>query len=106
MRRRAGSSTPSPALTFASAWPSVACGGTDTMEYRHARLGRLLPLVAVVALAWVHVLYLAWGMERMDIGADMLLMPRMTDWQLVDLWLVFRMWAVMMVAMMLPSALP
>jgi predicted metal-binding membrane protein len=66
----------------------------------------LLGLGAMIALAWAYVLYLGWGMENMDVGMDMALMPRMTDWQLVDLLLVFLMWVVMMVAMMLPSSLP
>ena len=70
------------------------------------RLALLLPLAAVIALAWVELLYLGWGMDHMDAGADMLLMPRMTDWQPADLALVFLMWTLMMVAMMLPSALP
>ncbi|WP_313953287.1 DUF2182 domain-containing protein, partial [Accumulibacter sp.] len=46
------------------------------------------------------------GMANMDVGMDMLLMPRMTDWRPIDLALVFLMWSVMMVAMMLPTALP
>ena len=66
----------------------------------------LLGLGAMIALAWAYVLYLGWGMENMDVGMDMALMPRMTDWQAIDLLLVFLMWAVMMVAMMLPSSLP
>jgi len=37
---------------------------------------------------------------------DMWIMPRMAGWSAADLALVFLMWAVMMVAMMLPSALP
>lgn len=66
----------------------------------------LLGLGAIIALAWAYVLYMGWGMENMDVGMDMALMPRMTDWQTVDLLLVFLMWVVMMVAMMLPSSLP
>ncbi|HVR62415.1 MAG TPA: DUF2182 domain-containing protein [Polyangia bacterium] len=42
----------------------------------------------------------------MDVGGDMLLMPRMVGWRAIDLLLVFIMWALMMAAMMLPSALP
>jgi predicted metal-binding membrane protein len=57
-------------------------------------------------LAWLYVLYMGWGMEHMDSGADMAIMPRMAAWNGVDLFLVFAMWAVMMVAMMLPSATP
>jgi predicted metal-binding membrane protein len=63
-------------------------------------------LGAVIVLAWAYLLWMAWGMQHMDVGASMLLMPRMTDWGPVDLLLVFLMWAVMMAAMMLPSALP
>jgi len=70
------------------------------------RLPVLLGLGGTTALAWAYLLYMAWGMEHMDVGIDMLLMPRMTDWSVVDLALVFLMWAVMMVAMMLPSTLP
>jgi predicted metal-binding membrane protein len=36
----------------------------------------------------------------------MAIMPRMTSWQTADLALVFAMWAIMMLAMMLPSAAP
>jgi len=70
------------------------------------RLAVLLGLGAMIALAWAYLLYMGWGMANMDIGMDMALMPRMTDWEAVDLLLVFLMWAVMMVAMMLPSSLP
>lgn len=55
------------------------------------------------AAAWAYVALSAYGMEHMDIGAEMLLMPAMTNWQLKDLILVLLMWIVMMAAMMLPS---
>lgn len=42
----------------------------------------------------------------MDAVADSLLMPAMTGWRGTDLLLVFVMWAIMMFAMMLPSAMP
>jgi predicted metal-binding membrane protein len=70
---------------------------------------RVLPVAALLALcglAWAYVLYLAWGMGNMEVGAGMVMMPRMTSWQAVDVALVFVMWAVMMIAMMLPSAAP
>jgi predicted metal-binding membrane protein len=56
------------------------------------------------ALAWAYLGWMAWGMAHM--GADIFLMPAMTGWGPVDLLLVWLMWAVMMVAMMLPSATP
>ena len=63
-------------------------------------------LMAVTALAWAYLLYMGWGMEHMEAGADMAIMPRMTDWKAIDLLLVFAMWVIMMAAMMLPSAAP
>jgi predicted metal-binding membrane protein len=61
---------------------------------------------AVLVLSWSYLLWMDWGMRHMDRGADMLLMPRMVGWGALDLMLVFVMWAVMMAAMMLPSAMP
>jgi hypothetical protein len=43
--------------------------------------------VTVAYLAWMD-----WGMRNMDQAADMLLMPRMVEWQAGDLALVFLMW--------------
>jgi predicted metal-binding membrane protein len=62
-------------------------------------------LVSVAALGWVYLVYLARGMGDMDMIADMA-MPQMQTWGMVDLALLFVMWAVMMVAMMVPSASP
>ena len=63
-------------------------------------------LTAAAALAWTYLLYMSWGMEHMDAGAAMAIMPRMTDWGAIDLLLVLAMWAIMMAAMMLPSTVP
>jgi predicted metal-binding membrane protein len=52
------------------------------------------------------VIGMAWGMENMDVSADWLLMPSMVSWGVLDVALVFVMWALMMTAMMLPSAVP
>jgi predicted metal-binding membrane protein len=65
-----------------------------------------LGLGSVVALAWGYLLYMGWGMEHMEVGVNMAIMPRMTQWGTIDLLLVFMMWVVMMVGMMLPSATP
>ena len=70
------------------------------------RLGLLLGLGSVVALAWGYLLYMGWGMEHMEVGVNMAIMPRMTQWGIIDLLLVLMMWVVMMVGMMLPSATP
>ncbi len=66
----------------------------------------MAPVLAFCAAAWAYVGYLAWGMENMDIGAEMLLMPAMLGWDGIDLLRVLLMWILMMAAMMLPSALP
>lgn len=66
----------------------------------------LCGVIVVIAISWGYLVYMAWGMENMDLAADWWIMPRMTDWGSADLALVFAMWAVMMAAMMLPSAVP
>ena len=82
---------------------------------RRDRIAALAGVLAVAALAWVHLL----GMARHDAGmgagmagemaggmtADMA-MPHLQGWDGADLVLLVVMWAVMMVAMMLPSAAP
>jgi len=61
-------------------------------------------LLALVAASWSYLVYQDWAMRHMDL-ADMA-MPSTGPWSTADFVLVFVMWAVMMVAMMLPSALP
>ena len=59
----------------------------------------LVGVAGVAALAWAYTVYLAWDMRGMA-------MPLMQSWGAVDLALMFIMWAVMMVAMMVPTAAP
>jgi predicted metal-binding membrane protein len=65
-----------------------------------------LGLVAVAGVSWLYLVYMAWGMANMDVPAAQLFMPAMMHWGATDLVLVFVMWAIMMAAMMLPSATP
>jgi predicted metal-binding membrane protein len=66
----------------------------------------ILAGVAVVALAaWAYLVYLAREMGAMGMAPNMM-MPNMQSWGAVELLLLFVMWAVMMVAMMVPSAAP
>ncbi|MBC7897844.1 MAG: DUF2182 domain-containing protein, partial [Cytophagaceae bacterium] len=64
-------------------------------------------VVVLASLAWAHLL----GMGRHDsamgrgMGAGMV-MPHMQEWGGANLVLLIGMWAVMMVAMMLPAAAP
>lgn len=56
-------------------------------------------LIALAAIAWAYLVYLAG-----DMGAMMI--PRDESWRAGDFSFQFGMWAVMMVAMMTPSAAP
>jgi predicted metal-binding membrane protein len=60
--------------------------------------------MVAAAGAWVYLGWMAWGMQHMQ--AHLVLMPAMNDWAPVDLALAWLMWAVMMMAMMLPPAAP
>src|SRR6266699_4110500 len=73
---------------------------------RHDRAVVLGSLSFVILLAWGYLLTGAGvGMEMMDMGGGrMMAMP--PEWTLAYGLVVFAMWAVMMVAMMLPSAAP
>ena len=63
-------------------------------------------LAGVAALSWGYLICIDWGMRHMDVGMEMVIMPAMQHWTAWDLVLVFLMWAIMMVAMMVPAASP
>ena len=75
-------------------------------------------LVLLTLLAWVYLLFQERGMTSMKMAGPMMdmpmnmpmpmemSMPQMQPWQPAQLGLLFVMWAVMMVAMMLPTAAP
>lgn len=63
-------------------------------------------MLCAAGLGWLYLVYMAWGMQHMHVPAAQWLMPAMMDWTATDLLLVWLMWALMMAAMMLPSALP
>src|SRR5680860_408922 len=70
----------------------------------HARSGRVLAaLAAVTALCWAYLFTVAAAMDSMG---SALAMPMTSAWTSGDLALMWTMWAVMMAAMMLPSAAP
>ena len=64
----------------------------------------LMGLVAISALAWAYLIYLAVEMEG-AMSMEMA-MPRARTWTPVEMLLLVVMWAVMMVAMMVPTAMP
>lgn len=65
----------------------------------------LAGIAMVVLVAWAYRVYLAWEMGTMGMTPDMV-MPQMQSWGAIELLLLFVMWAVMMVAMMMPSVAP
>src|ERR1700748_1111504 len=77
----------------------------------HALLRRdralvLASLVAVIVLAWAYLILGAGiEMDEMDMGGGQIMMMA-PPWTLGYATLIFLMWAIMMVAMMLPSAAP
>jgi predicted metal-binding membrane protein len=77
---------------------------------RRDRVIAVFALLTLTALAWAHLFQLAAEMEMHESmpGMEMpgMAMPDLSAWSLRDALLLFLMWAVMMVAMMLPSATP
>jgi predicted metal-binding membrane protein len=65
-------------------------------------------IIGVSALAWAYMLYLAWNIRGMDMGSmgTGMAMAQVRSWGPVDFILMFIMWAVMMTAMMVPTAAP
>jgi predicted metal-binding membrane protein len=75
------------------------------------RIGRdraiiLSGLVGVIVLAWADLIHMGRAMADSNAMADMGMMPVFHPWDAADLLMTFLMWAVMMVAMMVPSATP
>ena len=68
----------------------------------------VLSILAMCALAWAYLIYLAAGMSSMaSATASMsIALPSDHHWALPDFAAMFLMWSVMMIAMMLPSATP
>tara|TARA_R110002049_G_scaffold2743_3_gene21058 strand:- start:108728 stop:109525 length:798 start_codon:yes stop_codon:yes gene_type:complete len=64
-------------------------------------------MLVVCVAAWSYMGYMGWAMQHMDV-IDMWMPPhaKTRSWSLYDFWMLFAMWAVMMVAMMTPSVLP
>jgi predicted metal-binding membrane protein len=94
---------------------------TDAAIYAVLRRDRaivLIAIVAITALAWAYVLWLAATMD-MGMGAPLgksmdnttsgmgaMLKPAVRPWSGADFAFMFLMWAVMMVGMMMPSVTP
>lgn len=70
---------------------------------RHNRLVVQTALAAVTIFAWIYLFFLAAQMAAMG---SPFAMPMTAEWAGRDLALMWTMWAVMMAAMMIPSAVP
>ena len=69
------------------------------------RLPAVVGLIGVTVLAWLYLVWMAYAMPGMGGMAEMA-MPMIEPWSAADWLAMFLMWAIMMVAMMLPSAAP
>jgi predicted metal-binding membrane protein len=79
--------------------------GVAEIALRRDRIIVVSSLVVIMALSWAYVSSLASDMQNMDVPTE-LAMPQMQAWGITNFALTFVMWAVMMVAMMTPSAAP
>ena len=88
---------------MASAIPDTGGPSSVPALKRADRLTIWGGLAALSALAWI---YLALMPMKGMAGMAMAAAPMVHQWSIGELWLTFLMWAVMMVAMMLPSSAP
>jgi predicted metal-binding membrane protein len=65
----------------------------------------LAALACIVAVSWIYLLAGA-GMPKMDMGGGKVMLMPPPSWSIGYAAIIFVMWAIMMVAMMLPSATP
>ncbi len=63
-------------------------------------------LLAVIVLAWGYLFYQNWQMTTLPMSKMWMPPSDSAAWNWMDFTLVYIMWAVMMAAMMLPSAIP
>ena len=79
--------------------------GVAEIALRRDRIIVVSGLAVIMAVSWAYVSSLASDMQNMDVPTE-LAMPQMQAWGITNFALTFVMWAVMMVAMMTPSAAP
>jgi predicted metal-binding membrane protein len=73
---------------------------------KRERMIVLSGLIGLVALAWIYLGLEAIRMAEMDMAQMDMAMMQMHQWTVLEASLTFSMWAIMMVAMMIPSAAP
>jgi len=65
-----------------------------------------LSLLAVIFFAWLYLFHQHWQMTSLPMSEMWMPPSDFSSWQVIDFGLVYLMWAVMMAAMMLPTAIP
>jgi len=83
--------------------PAQAAAYTGSLPRRN-RIAILAALFGITVLAWVYLIVMALSMDDMSMTAGE--MMRIRPWSGLDFLLMFLMWAVMMVGMMVPTAVP
>jgi len=73
---------------------------------RRERLILTSGLVLLAAVAWTYMLYDHWRMHSMPMSEMWMPPTGSLSWAAADFWFTFVMWSVMMVAMMVPTAVP
>ncbi len=73
---------------------------------RRDRIAIISGLLGVTALAWTYLIVMASGMDMPAAEAAGRAALKLHAWKALDFGLMFLMWAVMMVGMMLPTAIP
>jgi len=93
-------------MTSPSASGAAATASLLEQTLRRDRAVVVAAILIIAAIAWAYVVYLAeTGMGAGEMGMSMA-MADMRSWSTADFGLMYVMWAVMMVAMMIPSAAP
>lgn len=85
---------------------SARAGGVNYYFMPNTQAVILLCLLAVMIAGWGYLFYQHWQMTSLPMSAMWMPPTDIASWQLIDFGLVYLMWAVMMAAMMLPSAIP
>jgi predicted metal-binding membrane protein len=63
-------------------------------------------LIVIATIGWIYMAYMAWAMSHMSLVQMWMPPPYSQPWAVRDLLMLFVMWSVMMIAMMVPSAIP
>ena len=66
----------------------------------------LLSLLTVIFFSWLFLFHQHWQMTSLPMSEMWMPPSDVSAWRIMDFGLVYLMWAVMMAAMMLPTAIP